>query len=319
VKLQVTNDRDTFTRLLQDTFTIEEVDTTNENGKKLITIEIKNAKKDIEITSDEQKTDEKDRTIQVLNIYLFYKQKEIHSAFKHVGEIEKIHTEARNGMYQHAFITFKDKNSILPYFSDKWYDYIANNIVQIIPLSLSTQQRELRRQFGLKLSGLPIGTSGRDIEQYVTRLKGKSIFIPRNPVNYTSGRYAYVYFDNQESLDNALNLTNTFIEKGKFKQQLFWSKSDSKICNFCGNPNHIIKDCNEKAKAATRKLSAAKVWANKNREIRKHVDSKKMTYAEKLKTGINKPNNYAIVLIEIQNSMNNIEYIVKIILMSDKK
>src|SRR6266496_554973 len=90
--------------------------------------------------TEEEKIDEKDRTIQVFDIPLYLKQRRIKTSFETLGDIEKISTKAI-GLYQQAYITFKEKKLVEKFFNI-WSHNIYEEIVRIIPLSLSREQRD---------------------------------------------------------------------------------------------------------------------------------------------------------------------------------
>ncbi|GET60351.1 hypothetical protein GLOIN_2v1784626 [Rhizophagus irregularis DAOM 181602=DAOM 197198] len=91
------------------------------------------------------------RTIQVIDIPAFRQVREIRESFEDLGEIEKIYTRGA-GLYQVAFITYKDATSI-DYFKEQWSYHINKDIVRVLPLLLSKEEREKRKQFSLRLSG----------------------------------------------------------------------------------------------------------------------------------------------------------------------
>src|SRR6266496_4088862 len=91
--------------------------------------------------TEEEKIDEKDRTIQIFDIPLYLKQGRIKTSFETLGDIEKISTKAI-GLYQQAYITFKEKKLVEKFFTI-WSHKIYEEIVRIIPLSLSHEQRDL--------------------------------------------------------------------------------------------------------------------------------------------------------------------------------
>ncbi|PKK56388.1 hypothetical protein RhiirC2_800137, partial [Rhizophagus irregularis] len=116
------------------------------------------------------------RTIQVIDIPAFRQVREIQESFKDLGEIEKIYTRGA-GLYQVTFITYKDANSI-NYFNEQWSYHINKDIVRVLPLLLSKEECEKRKQFSLRLSGLHYQTSGYNLKEVMTQCKGKTCFIP---------------------------------------------------------------------------------------------------------------------------------------------
>ena len=76
--------------------------------------------------------------------------------------------------------------------------------IRIIPLNLFHEERELRKQFSIKLAGFKTGTMACDLGHILTEMKAKSCFILRYPSTYRLLNYAYINFNNQESLDIAV-------------------------------------------------------------------------------------------------------------------
>src|SRR5215213_2776910 len=110
--------------------------------------------------------------------------------------------------------------------------------LRVLPLNLNDEQRALRRQFSLKLSGLPQGTLPRDLTAIVREVGAKTCVINRNPHNYTPLNYAYLNFTSVEAIAYAISLNVVIKDK-----PLYWCMPQMRTCNFCGDPEHIHKDC----------------------------------------------------------------------------
>ncbi|CAG8759439.1 4688_t:CDS:2, partial [Rhizophagus irregularis] len=150
------------------------------------------------------------RTIQVIDIPAYRQVREIRESFEDLGEIEKIYTRGA-GLYQSY--------------------HINKNIVRVLPLLLSKEEREKRKQFSLRLSGLHYQTSGYDLKEVMTQCKGKTCFIPAVMIQgkYQRCRYAYIHFSSQDDLVEArqmkiefkkgnANCTNKDINKSQSKR-----------------------------------------------------------------------------------------------------
>ncbi|GET58278.1 hypothetical protein GLOIN_2v1783570 [Rhizophagus irregularis DAOM 181602=DAOM 197198] len=186
------------------------------------------------------------RTIQVIDIPAFRQVREIRESFEDLGEIEKIYTRGA-GLYQVAFITYKDATSI-DYFKEQWSYHINKDIVRVLPLLLSKEERENRKQFSLRLSGLHYQTSGYDLKEVMTQCKGKTCFIPAVMIRgkYQRCRYAYIHFSSRDDLVAARQMNIEFKKGHAGTRHLYWSKEEDRICNICGNPTHMAKDCTNK-------------------------------------------------------------------------
>ncbi|GBC34049.1 hypothetical protein GLOIN_2v1786507 [Rhizophagus irregularis DAOM 181602=DAOM 197198] len=205
------------------------------------------------------------RTIQVIDIPAYRQVRKIRESFEDLGEIEKIYTRGA-GLYQVAFITYKDANSI-DYFNEQWSYHINKDIVRVLPLLLSKEECEKRKQFSLRLSGLHYQTSGYDLKEVMTQCKGKTCFIPAVMIRgkYQRCRYAYIHFSSQDDLVAARQMKIEFKKGNAGTRQLYWSKEEDHICNICGNPTHMAKDCTNKdinKSQSKRFVSGADNWKN---------------------------------------------------------
>ncbi|RIA82037.1 hypothetical protein C1645_835981 [Glomus cerebriforme] len=221
------------------------------------------------VFTQEEKIEEKSRTIQVLDIPLFIKKSEIIRSFEIVGEIDFVNVQVKSALYQTAYVVFKDA-AVTRIFINTWSHVINSHVVRVIPLHLSDDQRKIRNQHTLKLSGLPANTLAVDIKPSIKLVHGKTVFIPRNPKTYKTFRYAYVSFASAEDLTSAKN--QSFIFKNN---QLFWSDPKSATCNKCGSPTHLIKDC-DKTKPIKRFTSRRQAWST--------LQSNKKSFAKALKS-----------------------------------
>ncbi|CAB5388465.1 unnamed protein product [Rhizophagus irregularis] len=209
--------------------------------------------------------DSHSHTIQVIDIPAYRQVREIRESFEDLGEIEKIYTRGA-GLYQVAFIMYKDANSI-DYFNEQWSYHINKDIVRVLPLLLNKKEREKRKQFSLRLSGLHYQTSGYDLKEVMTQCKGKTCFIPAVMIRgkYQRCRYAYIHFSSQDDLVAARQMKIEFKKGNAGTRQLYWSKEDDRICNICGNPTHMAKNCTNKdinKSQSKRFVSGANNWKN---------------------------------------------------------
>ena len=81
--------------------------------------------------------------------------------------------------------------------------------VRIEPTDITELQTALRQQFELKLTRLPFNTTQLDLSGFLTQIKAKSCFIPRDR-QYRLRPYAYINFDNINDYDNAFNSQQKF-------------------------------------------------------------------------------------------------------------
>jgi hypothetical protein len=222
------------------------------------------------IPSPDEVQDQRERTIQVIDIPLGIRAPLIRATFTKFGEIEKISTITKS-IYQQAFITFKDK-AVMDQFNNTWATFIERHGVRIIPQALTQEARDQRKNHCFKLTGFKKGTTARDLIDILTAVKAKTCFIPRTTNNYRLVNYAYVNFeDDQSQSEAAAKLYNLNGCK------LYWCEADAKVCHECGHPDHIYMNC-DKRKQITRRDQQVQRLYNKFRPAQHR--SRPRSYAE---------------------------------------
>ena len=148
-----------------------------------------------------------------------------------------MHTRTR-GLFQQAYITYTETDSIATFLKDTWTVFIMKYAVRVLPLTLSEEQRITRKDYCIKLAGFSPGTTARDLHPVLKEVNAKTCFIPRNPNSYRGLNYAYINFENDEQLCTAVQK-----EMSYNGYNLFWAMDDTPTCFVCGNPDHIAKNC----------------------------------------------------------------------------
>ena len=233
-------------------------------------------------------------TIQILDLPITYdnssyKKSIIKKAFEQFGEVEYLAIQRQGGLYNQAFLRFKEANVVEKYFKDAralWSHYVDKHSVKVIPKLLSDEEREIRKKYNLKLSGLAYNTAAMDIQEILSTVKAKTCKIPRIPnERYTPARYAYVSFDTEECMNKAKEHKFSQV-KGKNKpRDLYWSEPEQKVCNICGNPAHEAKECDHK-----KELEEKKKMFKKSDKKPNSLRNYKVSYASKVKEGLNNKN-----------------------------
>ncbi|GES92823.1 hypothetical protein GLOIN_2v1885182 [Rhizophagus clarus] len=192
------NDKDSYDKFLKMEIILQ-LKEDNSDDIKNVTLKISPLKPEKQVTtSDQQKENTNHRTIQVIDIPAYRKAAEIRASFEILGEIERLYTKGA-GFYQIAYITYKSQEA-LTYFETNWGYHVEKDTVRVLPLSLNQEDRTIRKQFPLKLSGLAYNTSGYDLEPVLLKCKAKSCFIPAAMIRgrYSKCRYAYIHFSCDE-------------------------------------------------------------------------------------------------------------------------
>ncbi|RIA86300.1 hypothetical protein C1645_856458 [Glomus cerebriforme] len=194
--------------------------------------------------------DTNQRTVQVIDIPLGMKAHTVRASLSRFGEIDTIKLVTR-GLFQHAFITYQSVTAAQS-FVTLWGTYILRDAVRVFPKFLTDEQRQLRKKFGCKLTGLPNNIQARDLHDILSATHAKSIFIPRNPVSYKPLNFAYINFDTEDAKTKAMK-TNYKVNG----RDLFWCTENARTCNRCGSPSHLFNEC------PARKLDSKKQQLNK--------------------------------------------------------
>ncbi|CAJ0629165.1 16195_t:CDS:2 [Entrophospora sp. SA101] len=133
------------------------------------------------------------------------------------------------------------------------YVYQEDENLRITHMNSSNETLNERKEFTLKLSGLPYGTTYYDIIDIVKAVKGKSCFIPRTRTQYGRARYAFIAFENEKDQNEAA--TTHYAYKNN---KLSWVSPNAKTCHKCGDTSHLVIKCPEKEHSNTRKENLTK-------------------------------------------------------------
>src|SRR5579859_2015968 len=126
-------------------------------------------------------------------------------------------------IYQTAYITYEEESPVDQFYQMKWSTLIGKDSVGVIPLCLSSDKRNERKERMVKLSGLPFNTTPFDLKKLTDEHDIRYCFIPRNGKTNNPVRYALMYFGTEEAFDKA-TMTNF-----SFKQTpLFWTTTNEK-------------------------------------------------------------------------------------------
>jgi hypothetical protein len=205
-----------------------------------------------EYVSRQQIYPEIERQLNVQNIPLFLVKEDLRLHFSKVGTIERINLTP-NGPFQRAVITFEHPDALQDYKQLLWMAFIKGHAVTVFPRNMSSHEFEHRQAYKAILTGFHYNTLAADVLPLITDYNIKNIVFPRIAFQYRQRPWAYVSFDSQVQKDNAMERTTTF--NGR---KLFWveptydpktKRSTTKpLCNECGSPEHMLKDCDKRRK-----------------------------------------------------------------------
>ena len=111
-----------------------------------------------------------------------------------------------------------------------------------------------RNQFTLKLANLPFGITVFDLKDLLEQTNAQTCFIPRTRDKYTRQRFAFINFKNEEDINKVLTGNDQFCIKDC---PLVWVPAEHKTCHKCGNPEHMVKDYNERQESLDRRQKKA--------------------------------------------------------------
>ena len=159
---------------------------------------------------------------------------------KTYGAIKILKFNVKN-LYYEVVVRFHGKQ-VEDKFKDLWSLRFCKYAFRIFPSNLTKDERNLRFKYGLKLANLPAGTYAADLKDIVVQMKAKSCFVPKNRFskNYEKERFAFVFFDNENDLNNALGKKFSFNNRG-----LVFVNYDAVTCHVCGSPYHRVRTCPE--------------------------------------------------------------------------
>ena len=177
-------------------------------------------------------------TISVRDIPLDYNKEDIAATFSAYGDIESIKTFAHAGWLT-ARITFTEAET-MEAFKDEWSTIIRKDSVRITPVEDYQRTFAEREAFQMKLCNLPPGTTALELEEYIKSVGGKTCFIPRNKTTYKRLRYAFVNFEDDETIDNLMYSFQDVILR---KHKIFWTAATTKICHRCHSTEHLVMNC----------------------------------------------------------------------------
>ncbi|CAI2197184.1 11521_t:CDS:1, partial [Funneliformis geosporum] len=103
----------------------------------------------------------------------------VRNVFEKYGRICRFSMITR-GPWQITFIVYESSDSIQQFYDNTWSILLIEFSVRIEPTDINELQTALRQQFELKLTELPFNTTQLDLSDFLTQIKAKSCFIPRD-------------------------------------------------------------------------------------------------------------------------------------------
>ncbi|RGB43635.1 hypothetical protein C1646_749650 [Rhizophagus diaphanus] len=135
---------------------------------------------------------------------LVYVDKMLEVYLKNLGPIKSPKFNVKN-LYYEVVVRFNGKQ-VKNTIKDQWSLRFCKYAFRIFPSNLTKNERNLHFKYGLKLANLPNGTYAADLKDVLTQVDAISCFISKNRFsqNYEKERFTFIFFDNQNSYNNAL-------------------------------------------------------------------------------------------------------------------
>ncbi|PKY34494.1 hypothetical protein RhiirB3_454262 [Rhizophagus irregularis] len=194
----------------------------------------------LEVINNQQHDNLNDYEIKIWDVPLDVDKQMLEVYLKSFGPIKTLKFNVKN-LYYEVVVRFNGKQ-VEEKFKDLWSLRFCKYAFRIFPSNLTKDERNLRFKYGLKLANLPVGTYAADLKDIIIQMKAKSCFVPKNRFskNYEKERFAFVFFDNENDLNNALGKKFSFNNRG-----LVFVNYDAVTCHVCGSPYHRVRTCPE--------------------------------------------------------------------------
>ncbi|EXX66364.1 hypothetical protein RirG_124510 [Rhizophagus irregularis DAOM 197198w] len=185
----------------------------------------------LEVINNQQYDNFNDYEIKIWDVPLDVDKQMLEVYLKSFGPIKTLKFNVKNLYYK-----------VVVRFNDLWSLRFCKYAFRIFPSNLTKDERNLRFKYELKLANLPIGTYAADLKDIIIQMKAKSCFVPKNRFskNYEKERFAFVFFDNENDFNNALEKKFSFNNRG-----LVFVNYDAVTCHVCGSLYHRVRTCPE--------------------------------------------------------------------------
>src|SRR3954447_2241644 len=195
---------------------------------------------------------QRERSITVTDIPLFFTEQDVISAFKKFGTLDshKFRTP-RGANFQKVELTFTD-SSVHETFQRRHGIWTRGHFLRVYPATFNKEDQDARMEFTAVLKNLPPNINAIDLAQIFSETGASSIGLPRYTGSYKSKPWAYFSYSTQTSRDNAMDLT--FSLKGRHLQWIFPSEVKT-LCVRCASNEHKTKECNAFEERGRRTIS----------------------------------------------------------------
>src|SRR4051794_9192700 len=183
---------------------------------------------------------QKERSITVTDIPLFFSEQDVISAFKQYGTLDshKFRTP-RGANFQKVELTFTDQ-SVHEIFQRKHRIWTRGHFFRVYPATFNKTDQDTRMEFTAVLKNLPPNINAIDLAQIFSETAASSVGLLRYTRLYKSKLWAYFAFTSQDKRDAAMEITCSL--KGRDLQWILPSEVKD-LCVRCASKDHKTKEC----------------------------------------------------------------------------
>src|SRR3954453_20286374 len=183
---------------------------------------------------------QKERSITVTDISLFFSEQDVISAFKQYGTLDshKFRTP-RGANFQKVELTFTDQ-SVHEIFQRKHGIWTRGHFFRVYSATFNKTDQDTRMEFTAVLKNLPPNINAIDLAQIFSETAASSVGLPRYTGSYKSKPWAYFAFTSQDKRDRSMELTCSL--KGRHLKWILLSEVKD-LCVRCASNEHRTKEC----------------------------------------------------------------------------
>src|SRR3954454_15331163 len=183
---------------------------------------------------------QKEHSITVTNIPLFFSENDVISAFRQFGTLDSHKFRTLQGVnFQKVELTFTN-TTVHETFQRKQGVLTRGHFLRVYPTTFTKMDQDARMEFTAVLKNLPPNLNAIDLAHIFSETSASSIGLPRYTGSYKSEPWAYFSYSTQEMRDNAMDLTCSL--KGHHLKWILPSEVKDLCVRYASN-EHKTKEC----------------------------------------------------------------------------
>ncbi|RGB27794.1 hypothetical protein C1646_768660 [Rhizophagus diaphanus] len=158
----------------------------------------------MDVINNQQQDNLNDYKIKIWYVPLDIDKQMLELHLKNLGSIKSLKFNVKN-LYYEVVVRFNGKQ-VESTIKNQWSLRFCKYTFRIFPSNLTKEERNLCFKYGLKLANLSNCTYAADLKNIMAQVNAKLCFVPKNRFsrNYEKERFTFIFFDNQNSYNNAL-------------------------------------------------------------------------------------------------------------------